>query len=241
MKLFFTLLSAAFLLPALSLAQYKPGYVITLKGDTLKGYIDEYTWDSNPRSVSFKADTLMALQKFTVADIKQFSIGNTLTYQRFAVNISLGTVDENHLNAKDTTTKTDVVFLERLQTGKNISLYSYSDDTKTRFYVTENNSDTPRELIYRVYVISDVMGNKTERTYIQQLADIALKKGALTDELQRNLDNLEYRESSMVRVAALINGSSKPILVNKKKNYTKLTLATILFGIIAYLVLFKSN
>ncbi|MDB5026006.1 MAG: hypothetical protein JWP78_3761 [Mucilaginibacter sp.] len=47
-KIFKTLLTVV-LLPALSYAQsnYKPGYVITLKGDTLPGFIDYREWNSN--------------------------------------------------------------------------------------------------------------------------------------------------------------------------------------------------
>ena len=227
----------AILIPALSYAQgdFKPGYVITLKGDTLNGYINEYEWDSNPKSVTFKTDTIHPTQKYTVADIKQFTINNAITYKRYICRISLGTVDEDHLNAKDTTSKIDTVFLERLQTGKNITLYSYTDYIKKRFYVTENEYDAPRELIYRQYMLSDPIVSKTERLYIQQLADIALKKGSLTDKLQQNLNNLEYREYNMVKAVAQINGLAKVVSVKKKKNYTFLIVAVAIFGVIAYL------
>ncbi|MET3981665.1 hypothetical protein ABIB62_004318 [Mucilaginibacter sp. UYP25] len=242
MKLIYKLLLAALIFPALSYGQgnFKPGYVITLKGDTLKGLISEHEWDSNPKAVSFKPDTIHTTQRFTVADIKQFTIADALTYKRYVCSISLGTVDENHLNARDTTSKVDTVFLEQLQKGENISLYSYSDNTKTRFYTTEKDNDTPRELVYRLYMLSDPIVSKTENQYRQQLASLALKYGALTDKLQRTLDDLEFREHTLVKVAAQINGIDKPLLVKKKKNYTKLTLAVILFGVIAYLVLFKS-
>jgi hypothetical protein len=45
-----------FLLPFFSLAQtnYKPGYVVTLKGDTLRGFIDYKEWIKNPKYISFK-------------------------------------------------------------------------------------------------------------------------------------------------------------------------------------------
>jgi hypothetical protein len=42
MKFFYKVLLAVILLPAFSYAQsnYKPGYVVNLKGDTLRGFID---------------------------------------------------------------------------------------------------------------------------------------------------------------------------------------------------------
>ncbi len=33
---------------------YLPGYIITLKGDTLHGFIDYRNWDRNPDKISFK-------------------------------------------------------------------------------------------------------------------------------------------------------------------------------------------
>ena len=46
-----------FLLPLLSIAQanYKSGYVVTLKGDTLRGYINYKEWGRNPKDIDFKA------------------------------------------------------------------------------------------------------------------------------------------------------------------------------------------
>ncbi|MCO5935752.1 hypothetical protein NAF17_09375 [Mucilaginibacter sp. RB4R14] len=244
MKLIYKLLTAVLLLPSLSYAQgnFKPGYVITLKGDTLKGFISEHEWDSNPTSVTFKPDTLHGQQKYTVADIKQFTIDNRVTYKSFSCQISLAAVEENHLFRKDTTTKTATVFLEELQAGKNVSLYAYSDETKKRFFVTEKGTTTPQELLYRVYVLPGNEGRtKTDNIYAQQLGSLALKYGSLTDKLQRTLDDPEYREPNLVKMVSQINGVHNPTFVKKKTNYTKLTLAVLLFSVIAYLVLFKSH
>ncbi|RYU86863.1 hypothetical protein EWM62_17070 [Mucilaginibacter terrigena] len=246
MKFYYLLLSAALLFPAVCFSQgnFKPGYVITLKGDTLKGFISEHEWDSNPRFVSFKAKGIDEAKKFTVADIGQFTIDSALTYKRFICHISLGTTDENHLAPKDTTTKLDTVFLEVLQSGKNLSLFSYSDNIKTRFFVSEKNDAAPHELLYRVYVWSNTSAandvrNKTDNVFIQQLGSLALKYGKLTDKLQKTLDHLEYREHSIVKVVSAINDIDKPALVKKKKNYAKLVLASALFVVIAGLVISK--
>ena len=42
----------AVLLPLLSIAQsnYKPGYVVDIKGDALHGYLDQKEWGHNPKS-----------------------------------------------------------------------------------------------------------------------------------------------------------------------------------------------
>lgn len=246
MKFYYFLLLATFLLPSVCFSQYnfKSGYVITLKGDTLKGFIDEHEWDNNPRYISFKTRGLDKSQKLTVADIDQFTVDNAITYKRYVCRISLGTIDENHLANKDTTVKIDTVFLEVLQSGKNISLFSYSDDIKSRYFTMEKGDVTPQELIYMVYLRANVQATNAVRTqtdniFIQQLGSLALKYGRLTDQMQKTLDHLEYREHSISKVVSQINDINKPVTVKKKKNYTKLSFALVLFGVIAYLVFSK--
>ncbi|QHS55517.1 hypothetical protein GWR56_08180 [Mucilaginibacter sp. 14171R-50] len=244
MKLYYILLSAV-LLPSVCFSQraFKPGYVIDLKGDTLRGFIEEHEWDNNPRVVSFKTHGTDNARKFTVADIDQFTVESAVTYKRHICRISLATTDENHLYAKDTTTKLDTVFLEVLQAGKNISLYAYADNVKTRYFVSEKDA-TPQELIYMVYIkpsvqATDPVRTQTDNVFIQQLRSIALKYGRLDDDLQKQLDGLEYREHSVVDVASKINGIDKPVLVKKKKSYLKLAFALALFVFIGYQVFGK--
>ena len=37
-------------------SNYKPGYLVTIKGDTLHGLIDYRQWDNNPGAVAFKKE-----------------------------------------------------------------------------------------------------------------------------------------------------------------------------------------
>src|ERR1700733_6331117 len=96
MTQFYKLLFLLFLLPLFSLAQsnYKPGYVVTLKGDTLRGFIDYREWDSNPNAINFK--TIAAnktAQSFTPADIVYFNIDDMETYQTYTGKISTDPVN----------------------------------------------------------------------------------------------------------------------------------------------------
>ena len=56
MKLFIAIVFFALTLPLCSLAQsnYTAGYVVTVKGDTLHGYIDFREWYINPSFIDFK-------------------------------------------------------------------------------------------------------------------------------------------------------------------------------------------
>jgi hypothetical protein len=227
MKFYYLLLLATFLLPSVCFSQYnfKSGYVITLKGDTLKGFIDEHEWDNNPRYISFKTKGIDKAQKLTIADIGQFTVDNAVTYKRYVCHITVGTTDENHLADKDTTVKIDTVFLEVLQSG---TFRCFLTQTISRYFTSEKSDVTPHELIYMVYLRANVQASNAVRTqtdniFIQQLGFLALKYGRLTDKLQQSLDNLEYREHSIVKVVSQINDIDKPVPVKKKKNYAKLS------------------
>ncbi len=74
MKPLHNLLFAVLLLPFFSHAQdnYQPGAVVTLKGDTIHGYINFKEWEINPRSISFQASTGVSPVKYSVNDIQYF-------------------------------------------------------------------------------------------------------------------------------------------------------------------------
>jgi hypothetical protein len=158
MKNFCQALLATFLLPLFSFAQsnYKPGYVVTLKGDTLHGFIDYREWSSNPNSINFK--TAIADNKareFTPAEIGFFNISGLESYRRYEGPVSMDATDKDHLaNAIDSSFRVEAVFFKELQKGKNLALYAYTDNLKSRFYVGEAPDYIPIELGYRFIVIT---------------------------------------------------------------------------------------
>src|SRR6185312_1262193 len=181
MKSSFKAFLLVLLLPLFSAAQsdYKPGYVVTLKGDTVHGFINLRNWDSNPTDISFKSSANSGEQRFTVNDIKLFNIPGFVAYRRFTVHISLDETNTLRLvTGRDTSYKVDAVFMRELQRGKNIALYAYADQIKTRYYVGEYPDYTPTELVYRVYLDDGAVSEKhgrsvNENTYLKQLFALA--------------------------------------------------------------------
>ena len=224
-----------FLLPFTSIAQsnYKPGYVVTLKGDTLHGFIDFREWDSNPSSINFKtaADDRKPT-KLTTDEISFFNINNADSYLRYAGKISMDRTDANHISSgRDIRYKTAVVFLKVLQKGERVTLFSYSDDLKTRFYVAEHSEQLPAELVYREYYTTDVSYNSgdrsrsvSENTYMNQLFALAQKYNMLTNSLQWDIEHLSYSEPNLLKIVSQINGISKSEYENKYNKGTKLNL-----------------
>jgi hypothetical protein len=212
MKLSYKLFYLFLLLPVFSFAQsnYKPGYAVTLKGDTLRGLIDYREWDKTPTTIKFKSSLTDDVKKLSTRDISSFSIANKAEYIRYAGPISMDSTNpEFMLNERDTTFKIDTVFLELLERGKNIALYSYADDIKTRFYVGEAPDYTPKELVFRLYYNADKPGGTgrtiNENTYMKQLFALAVKYNMMTDGLQRDIEETGYREAYLIEVANKIN------------------------------------
>jgi len=214
------LLTALFLVPLFSFAQsnYKPGYVVTLKGDTLKGFINYREWQSNPEYIDFKssiADNMT--KKFTAADIGYFEINGLESYLRYAGPISMDATDKDHLSSiRDTSYRPATVFFKVLQKGSNLALYSYNDDLKMRFYIGEAPNFSIKELGYKIYYNNsdnDVSGQKgatvNENTYMKQLFALANKYEVLNDGFQWDIEHTGYNADDMLKIVSRINHISK--------------------------------
>jgi hypothetical protein len=206
------LLTALLLLPLFLSAQshYKPGLVVTTKGDTIRGFIDYQAWDSNPTSISFKSMmTDPGKKTFTLHDITYFNVSGITSYKKLLCSISLDETNDTRISgARDTSFKVDTVFLNVLQRGNNVALYSYTDNLKTRFYVGEAPDIAPKELVYRFY--SDAQGKTvSENTWQKQLFALANKYNVLDDNLTATLEGANYNSGDLLTVVTRINKISK--------------------------------
>lgn len=249
MQLFCRSLFLIFLLPLSSLAQsnYKSGYVVTLKGDTLHGYIDQREWDTNPTSISFKSEPIGKVTEFTAHDISYFNVDNgfSIEYKRYGGSVTTDNIDDNHLSiGRDSSFRIDTVFLRVLQKGERIILFSYTDAIKTRFYISENPGTFPRELIYKTYFNSTESGTDkrtvNENSYKSQLYLMGVQFNAMNDNLKTNIEKSEYSEHDILSIVSRINGISADDFEKNhlaKPKVVKLTLALIGFVVIAIIVL----
>lgn len=215
MKYFLNLLSLIFLLPLFSPAQsnYKPGYVVTLQRDTLKGVVDYKEWDNNPKQINYKnnADDSPA-QEFDVHKAKAFAINGLEYYERSVVSASQDAVDINKISSKlDSSYRTDTVFLHVLAQGKYLTLYSYTDAIKLRFYVSETGSPQlpPQELEFHAFYNPDATNTvHYVNRYRVQLHYEAEKIGK-DNSLSGLISEAGYNESDLVKVVNKINGDSQ--------------------------------
>jgi hypothetical protein len=231
MKSFYKALLCVVLLPALSYAQsnYKPGYVVNLKGDTLKGFIDFRDWDLSPTSIKFKTTVADgSSQRFTNKEIVAFNVDGS-SFQKYIGPISTDEVKANKISSgRDTSFRIDTVFIQILQKGKNVNLYSYTDDIKTRFYIGEKPDYTVKELGYRLYynysgneVNGQNGGTVNENTYRKQLFALANKYNVLDDNLTESIQKAQYSKSDILNIVSKINNISESEYEQKYADHIK--------------------
>jgi hypothetical protein len=219
MRNFYKLLLIVFV-PAFSFAQsnFKPGYVVTQKGDTVRGFINYKEWNTSPDAIEFKTQTNSPRsQKFTPSDITFFSVDDLESYQKFSGKISTNYIDPDRITTgKDTSFKMTSVFLKIMAKGKYVTLLSYIDDIRPHFYIEEASDPAPVELVYSLYRNDDA-GSKTvsDNTYMRQLYFLAQKYNVLTDDLQNDIQHMNYSAGNMLDVVHKINGPEQRQKVNQ--------------------------
>jgi hypothetical protein len=208
MKKLIIFLVSAF--PAVIFAQsnYHEGYVIKNSGDTLKGFINYREWASSPLSIEFKVNEANTeVLKFSPKTIKEFQITGMENYISYSGNISMNLVELQSLpDHLDTSSKKVDVFLQQLETGKNITLYMQSDKKKYRFFIAEKN-ELPVELKYYPYFFDESRTIEKENSVFKGQFILYINK--FNDGDKKLLDNagrLRYEQSDLEELTAAING-----------------------------------
>jgi Outer membrane protein beta-barrel domain len=213
MNSFYKLLLLLFALPLFSLAQsnYKPGYVVNLQGDTLHGYIDYKQWDQNPTKINFKTSPESGdIKTYNVKNSNAFAVTGHESYRLFKVSSSQDLLDIDKVKPQlDTTTIADTVFLRISTTGKYLTLFSYTDKIKDRFYYLEPGAPQPVELAYHAYMNEEISSIQYVTTYRLQLGNLVRRLNiANSDKTLRRIFNAEYKEDDLIKIAEEINGPS---------------------------------
>jgi hypothetical protein len=210
MKKLYALFFAATLFPFFLKAQsnYKPGYAITVKGDTLRGFIDLREWQIDPRNINFKTSANANETRILgPSTITFFDVSGLVSYERYTGKLNVDRTSISSMtNGRDTSTITDTLFLRILQKGSKISLYEYNDKIKNHFFVADNADGKPTELIYRIY--NDGDKTITETGYMRQLYALAVKYD-VGDALKLQIERADYKLLDLEKITAKINNIDK--------------------------------
>lgn len=200
-----------------SQTNYKPGYVVNLNGDTLRGFVNYQQWDNNPRTIAFKykVNDQTPLQ-YSISNAKAFAINGAEYFEGYKVNLSTDVNDpEKVVGSIDTSSRTDTVFLRKISKGRYLSMYSFQDNIKSRYYVMETGEAQPVELKYHVFLNSNEI--KYLYRYRNQLQYIAQKNNRYNEKLADIISNAGYREPDLLSIASLINGTDAVEFVSKSQ------------------------
>jgi len=212
MKYLYLFVSLLFIsLSSSAQSNYKSGYVVDLKNDTLKGFIDYKEWEKNPKSFTFKSNLNQSQpQKFSIDNANAFAITGAEYFQKFIFTKSMGATDLNKLSVHiDTSRALDTSFLRIATTGKNVSLYGFTDDNKTRFYTVSHKDHQLKELDYYIYYrASDNNTFQTIYTFRSQLQDLADSYNIKSHKLDEKLKYANYQERDIKAIVELINGEN---------------------------------
>lgn len=205
MKFFRALLLVAAFFPLFAKAQtnFKPGYVVTLKGDTVKGSVDYKEWNKTPIEIRFKPDNSNTVTNYAPANVLAFGVTNNVHYRSFLVPISKSEETFSRLsNGVDTTFATENAFLKIITQGKNVTLYTYNDN-KLILFVGPGIA-TPTPLTRYIYINDD---NKEVNVdiYKQQLEKLATTYQPANTRLKRDVAASGYFLNDIKKYILVIN------------------------------------
>jgi hypothetical protein len=210
MKYFYTLLLiTAITFNLQAQRNFKPGYIVTLNGDTTKGFVDHKEWNHNPGEIAFKTTEQAAAQQYSPDNIKAFGVDQSYHYEKYTGPISKAAVDLADLSTGiDTSFTTASVFLKIITSGNNLTLYNYSDKTKDLYFIADKNSAAV-ELKRYVYLDKNQADKIREyNLYIQQLLAFATKYVPGNAALAARINSTRYRLSDIKAIVLQLNNNT---------------------------------
>ena len=114
-NIFYKLILLTILFPLFSSAQsnYKPGYLVNMQGDTIKGYVDFKEWSTSPTKFNFKNAITGEASIYTADNAKAFGITGYEYYKLFNITVSQAKLDVSQLTQDvDTTSIAGTLFFK---------------------------------------------------------------------------------------------------------------------------------
>lgn len=176
--------------------RYKEGYVVTIKGDTLRGLIKDKKGDANPSSVSFKSNQDAKQIKYGLSELLSFEVG----YQRYIraeidVEVSPRALSELDYVGTYIVERT-VGFLEVLFDGPKSLYYYKASYGNENFYIRDEN-DKIQLLLYKRYLNKPgTQKIKEERKFLGQLS-LYLQE---CEGIDAKLQILNYNRGALVNL-----------------------------------------
>lgn len=129
---------------------YIPGYVITIKGDTITGLLDYREKNISVNKISFKKSDNAQVIKYTPTQIKGYGIDGGERFESHRVKMVKDNLHGMELSdSPKMEFMSDDVFLNVITYGR-IDLFRYKDNIRSHFFVRKEKGEL-MELLYHRY------------------------------------------------------------------------------------------
>jgi hypothetical protein len=196
-------------------SHFQPGSIVTEKGDTLHGYIDDQQWRANPKKIKFRqGEEGSPVQSYGLQDITYFSIDGQDTYVRAFVKEDMNPVAQVAATELKDATLQDTVFLKALVVGNRLSLYALTD-AKDHYYISDGPGHF-EELIYKVKIVQLDNGGSREdadNEFRHQLFVYLPNEDSVT--MAESIEGLSFSERPLMKAVKDLNGSSNTTYINQ--------------------------
>lgn len=186
-------------------SNFKKGYIVSLKGDTLKGFINFKEWTRTPAQIEFKPSLDKKTTHYsTVQNTQAIVIEGYETYERFVVSVSMNEIDYNKIEPNAISPdKSDTVFLKVISEGDRTNLYAYRDKLKERFYVLVSPQTIPTELEFKIESRDNQLSSSP--IFRIQLHQIASKYADYTPRLKSLIESASYSKNELKKIVDQMN------------------------------------
>lgn len=194
MKSLILLLSFILSSQAYSQINFESGYLITNSNTKTSCLIRNVGWQKNPTKVEYKLNKNSPSQFTTIAEIKEFNVGEKYKFVRFNTSIDRSSSNIDLMTAeKNPVFKDEILFLKVLVEGE-INLYEYEDTNLVKYFISSGDHSNVTQLVYKEYLIDNAVAKNNN--FRQQLS-VALKSDALKT---KDFEYLKYEKKSLVGI-----------------------------------------
>jgi hypothetical protein len=186
------------LIPIMTIAQanFLPGQIVNLKGDTLEGFIDYRNWEINPNKIYYKSNANENPALLGPLAIKAFKVENEI-YVSAIVNLEVSPFLTSKLGFdQELNIKSDTVFLQTLIAGeKSLYFHKNSDGVPNFFIKRDSIFDL---LIYKRFLVEEA-GIKSVKENKKYLGQLALYLGSC-ESIGGKLSGVTYTQKSLIKL-----------------------------------------
>jgi hypothetical protein len=220
MKKILLILAVLFLTPHIFIGQsnYIKGGIITLKKDTLLGFVDDQEWIRNPVQITFKVNQNAKEQQFKPEQISGFFISasneiylsKAIVFEKFSRNIDKSAFfDTEEYNLREKNIQSKTVFLKVVSSGKT-NLYEFIDNDHENYFFIENENKLA-SLVYHYFLIKSSIQQVNEyQNQLESLFSNCSKMNGYSFNL------LKYEVKSLKKAVDTFNHCMSLNTVNKK-------------------------